>query len=136
MAEVIVRMVGCEAAGGETTVPAGDRIVVQQGWGAKNRGQMQTFLKAQTTTISIDGGDPVDVSNSYSAIQAHPDGGFVARWRYDTGVTLSAGQSVLVSSRLEVSHVVPDFQAEDPPRRMTLFRPGQPDIINCRITAS
>ena len=111
--EIIVGLFPCTFGdGGERKVPAGSRVVLVLGWAAKNRGPVQNFLQAQTTTISIDGGARVDLSDSYSAIEPLPDGGFATRIRYDigvtrSGVTLSAGESLQVDGRLAVSHVVP-----------------------------
>jgi hypothetical protein len=77
MAEAIVHVFSCTfEEGGETTVPTGSRIVLLFGWAAKNRGLVQAFLNAQTTTISLNGADPVDISDSYGAIRDLP-GGFL-----------------------------------------------------------
>src|SRR5215211_8879932 len=88
--DIIVELCPCTfAEGGERTVPAGSRVVLMLGWGAMTRGLMKNFLQGQTTTISIDGAAPVDLSDSYSAIEPRPDeGDFVSRIHYDTGVTL------------------------------------------------
>ena len=72
MAEEIVHVFRCMGEGGETTVPAGSRIVLLFGWGAKNKGLVQDFLNAQTTTISLNGAAPIDVSDSYSDIEKLP----------------------------------------------------------------
>jgi hypothetical protein len=134
--QIIVRLARCVVVGGgETTVPAGARIVVEQGWRTKNQGLMKSFLKAQTTTISINGGAPVDISNSYSAIEPTDIGGFETLARFDTGVTLSAGESLQVDSVLTVSHVVPEGVLDEEHRQM-MSRPGEPQTLHCRITAS
>jgi hypothetical protein len=113
MAEVIVRAFPCTfEGGGETTVPAGSRIVLLFGWAVKNKGLVQAFLQAQTTTISLNGAAPIDVSDSYGAIVEHPDGGFVSRVRYDTGVTLSAGESLQADGTVVVSNPVVDLTDE------------------------
>jgi hypothetical protein len=135
--EIIVGLIPCTfAEGGECTVPAGSRVVLALGWVATNRGLVQNFLQAQTTTISIDGAAPVDISDSYSAIEPFPDGGFASRIRHDTGVTLSAGESLQVDGMLAVSHVVPDGAVDETTHRPVFFRPGEPLSIHCRITAS
>jgi hypothetical protein len=136
--ESIVELFPCTyGEGGEWTVPAGSRVVLMLGWGAKNRGLVQNFLQAQTTTISIDGGAPADIRNSYSAIEQRPEeGDFVARIHHDTGVTLSSGESLQVDGMVAVSHVVPDGVIDEITHRPVLFRPEQPFTIHCRITAS
>jgi len=139
MADVIVRLGEC-ADSGEISVPAGARIVVAVGWAAKNRGLVQNFLQAQTTTLRFDGGDPVDVSDSYGSIEeVQLDGGaFAARLLFDTGVTLSAGQSLEVDDELVFSHAVVDgLQMRDEnTHRPFIFRPDEPLTRHCRITAS
>ncbi len=124
-----------EAGGGESTVPAGSRVVLALGWGAKNRGLMKSFLQAQKTTISIDGGAPIDLSDSYGPIEDN-EGGFASRIHHDSGVTLSAGESIQVDGTLAVSHVVPDGVIDEVTHRPVLFRPQNPLAIHCRITAT
>jgi hypothetical protein len=140
MAEVIVGLVSCDEEGGERTVPAGSRIVLRFGWAAKNKGLVQAFLNAQTTTISLNGAAPIDVSDSYSAIEKITAGGFleggsVSRVNYDTGVTLSAGESLQVDRTLAVSHTVIDL-FDETTHKPVFFQPGDPDTLSCRITAS
>jgi hypothetical protein len=134
--EIIVGLFPCTfAEGGEWTVPAGSRVVLALGWVATNRGLVQNFLQAQTTTISIDGAAPVDISDSYSAIEPLPDGGFASRIRHDTGVTLSAGQSLQADGTIVVSNRVVDF-FDETTHKPVFFQPGHPDTFSCRITAS
>jgi hypothetical protein len=135
--EIIVELFSCTfGEGGEWTVPAGSRVVLMLGWGAKTHGLMKNFLQAQTTTISIDGAAPIDLSDSYSQIEARPDeDDFVSRIHYDTGVTLSAGESLQVDGMLAFSNVVPEVRDETT-HRAILFRPEDPFPIHCRITAS
>ena len=135
--EVVVALFPCTyEEGGECTVPAGSRVVLIVGWAAKNRGLVQNFLQAQTTTITIDGAAPVDLSDSYGAIEARPDGDFVSRIRHDTGVTLSAGESLQVDGLLAVSHPVLDGVIDETTHRPVPFRPEDALSIHCRITAS
>jgi hypothetical protein len=138
MAEkIVVDVFPCTfAEGGESTVPAGSRVVLALGWVAKNRGLVQNFLQAQTTTISLNGAAPIDISDSYSPIEPRPDGDFASRIRHDTGVTLSAGESLQVDGMLVVSHVVPDGAFDEVTHRPMFFRPEEPLSISCRITAS
>jgi len=41
--------------GGSTLVPAGTPLVIQYGVNGKTRGKLNAYLKAQTTTITVDG---------------------------------------------------------------------------------
>ena len=114
MAEEVVHVYRCtDQEGGKRTVPAGSRIVLQLGWAAKNIGLVQAFLNAQTTTISLNGAAPIDVSGSYGAIEEHPEGGFRSRVFHDTGVTLSAGESLQADGTVVVANTVIDFFDED-----------------------
>ena len=72
MAEEIIHLFRCADEGGKSTVPAGSRIVLLFGWSAKNRGLVQAFLNAQTTTISLNGAAPIDISDSYGPIRQVP----------------------------------------------------------------
>jgi hypothetical protein len=135
--EIVVRLFPCTfAEGGECTVPAGSRVVLGLGWAAKNRGLVQDFLKAQTTTISINGAAAIDISDSYGALEPFPDGGFASFLRHDTGVALSVGESLQVDGTVAVSHVVPDGVVDEQTHRQAFFRPEEPLQIQCRITAS
>ena len=138
MAEEIV-VFECDAQGGQRTVPAGSRIVLLLAWGAKNQGLVQQFLQAQTTTISLDGAAFIDLSDSYSAIEPDPqEPRFITRIRYDTGVTLAAGESLQVDGMVAVSHVVASGEMffDETTRQPILFRPDEPLAFSCRITAS
>jgi hypothetical protein len=135
--EIIVGVFACTfGEGGETTVPAGSRVVLALGWAATNRGLVQNFLNAQTTTIALNSAAPVDISDSYGPIESLPDGGFGARIRRDTGLTLAAGESLQVDGTLAVSHVVPDGVKDETTQRQMFFRPEEPLAFHCRITAS
>ena len=138
MAEEIVHLFRCADEGGESTVPAGSRIVLLFGWLAKNRGLVQAFLNAQTTTISLNGAAPIDISDSYGPIREVPvpgDRAFASDVRHDTRVTLSAGESLQVDGTIVVSNIVVDF-FDETTHQPVLFQPGQPRSFSCRITAS
>lgn len=121
MAEEIVHVFSCMDEGGETTVPAGSRIVLLFGWAAKKRGLVKDFLQAQTTTISLNGAAPTDISDSYSPIKELPNG-----W--------SAGESLQADGTIAVSHPIPDFF--DDAHRPVVIQPEDLSSFSCRITAS
>jgi hypothetical protein len=80
--------------GGQWTVPAGSDVVVAQRWEAKNRGLVQTFLNAQTTTLAVNGSAALDISGEYVPVSAAPGGTYFTRVAHDTGITLGAGESL------------------------------------------
>ena len=90
----VVGAYGCFLNGGHVYRPAGTDIVVRQGWAAKNGGLVQDWLNAQTTTFAVNGGAPVDASDSHTSIQGYPPGGFVSYVFYDTGIVLAPGESM------------------------------------------
>jgi hypothetical protein len=67
------------------------RVILGLGWEAKNKGLVQNFLKAQTTTVAVGGAAPLDISDLYGPIEPTPGGDFRSRVRHDTGVSLAAG---------------------------------------------
>lgn len=95
-------------SGGQVTRPAGSTIVVRQGFAEQTLGILTAWLHDQTTTLTVAGGDPIDLSNRWSEPARTPDGGWVSFVEYPTGVTLGAGQSLTVALTLSVSHVVPE----------------------------
>jgi hypothetical protein len=46
--------------------PAGSTIVIRSRWAEQTLGTLTSFLNAQTTTLSINGGPPIDGTNLYS----------------------------------------------------------------------
>lgn len=76
MAEEIVHLFRCADEGGESTVPAGSRIVLLFGWASENKGLVQTFLNAQTTTISLNGAAPSRSATLTAPSRKFPPGVF------------------------------------------------------------
>ena len=101
---------GCFLAGGQVTRPAGTEIVARFGWAATNFGLVHDFLQAQTTTLSVNGGTPVDVSDRYGA-PAGSQGDVGAFVNVPTGVVLSAGQSMTFEYVVSVSHLIFDGES-------------------------
>src|SRR6476646_2854370 len=66
-AESIVGAGGCILGqGGHVTRPAGSTITIRWGYSESNRGILKSFLNTQSTSISVNGGQPVDMSDAYS----------------------------------------------------------------------
>jgi hypothetical protein len=122
----VVSAIGCSLAGGQVSRPAGTEIVVRQGWAASTRGLVVDFLHAQTSSVSVNGGAPVDVSDEYT----EPNGSNAEGWRsdvfYPTGVTLAAGQSMTFRFLASVSHPVFDG--------LTVGGPGTVADYACTVT--
>jgi hypothetical protein len=125
----------CFLAGGHVSEPAGSEIVVANGWVAKTPGLVQDVLNAQTTTVSVNGGVPVDVSGRY--IPIFPLGtDFATRVFYDTGITLGAGDSMRFEVVMSLSHRVLDgfTFASDTNDKPLFFGPGVAFVFPCTVT--
>ncbi len=99
----VVGAYGCFLQGGHVVRPAGTEIVVRFGWAAKNRGLVEDFLNDQTTTVSLNGGGPVDVSGLYGDVIVHPAGA-AAFVHYGTGISLAPGESLTFHLMTTISH--------------------------------
>jgi hypothetical protein len=137
-ADVSVGAFGCFAGGGTRIVPAGSTIVVRQGFAEQTRGVLTTFLGAQTSTVSVNGGPAVDVSGGYSAPAQQPDGSWASFVNSPTGITLAAGESLTFAFTLTLSHVVPEVLI--PPLGgepgKPAFNPATTQVWSCTVTAS
>ena len=58
--------------GGHRNVPAGSTIVIRSGWASGSPGAVNAFIGAQTTILSVNDAQMIDVSGGYEA--PHPDG--------------------------------------------------------------
>jgi hypothetical protein len=77
------------AGGGQISEPAGSTITVSFADDEVNLGVLQNFLQMQTTTLTINGGTPIDVSSRYGAPTQEPNGAWRSTWTYPTGITLA-----------------------------------------------
>jgi hypothetical protein len=100
----LVNAYGCYLQGGHVYRPAGTTIVARFGWAAKNNGLVRDFLESQTTTVTVNGGAAVDISNSFDLPAEYPPGGFVSWTNYDTGIVLAPGESMTFRLVSTVSH--------------------------------
>jgi hypothetical protein len=103
-----VAVYGCYLAGGQTTRPANTELVARTGWAAKTRGLVRDFLEAQATTLTIDGGAPVDASSLYEEPAPRDTGDWAAFPSVPTGIVLAPGESVTLSFTITVSHRLTD----------------------------
>src|SRR3954452_5389843 len=67
---VEVSLPGCYFAnGGQATVPAGSAVTARVTWAENNRGRVQDFLNAQTTTADVNGSPVANASKLWVPIQ-------------------------------------------------------------------
>jgi hypothetical protein len=72
-----------------------------------NRGMLQSFLNAQNTTLSVNGGPPVNVNSLYGPMFQNPDGTWQVVLTYPTGITLAnPGDSMTVTENVTVDRQV------------------------------
>jgi hypothetical protein len=100
-----VNPLGCAAGGGQTTRPAGTELRVRLGENSYNKGDLIAWRNAQTTTVSINGGALIDLTNNFGPF-TFEDPFYVTRNFYDTGITLQPGVSVSIVYDLELLHQV------------------------------
>jgi hypothetical protein len=134
----LVSAYSCFLQGGHVYRPAGTSIVARLGWAAKNTGLVQEYLKSQTTTFSVNGGDPVDVSNSYGDIAEYAGGGFVSWVNYDTGAVLVPGENMTFRTVLSVAHPSLDglVFADGEKGRPLFYGAGTLLDVSCTVTGS
>ncbi len=139
-ADVTVGAGGCILAnGGQATRPAGSTITIRWGVSEKNKGISVNYLHAQSTSIVVNGGQPVDVSDSYGVPTLQPDGTWVTFVSYPTGVTLAnPGDTLTFSVDVSLAHPLAEVT-----NGLDGFTPGPP-IFNpagtyfsgtCTVTA-
>jgi hypothetical protein len=95
----------CAINGGQTTRPAGTELRLRLGENSYNQGNIRAWLNAETTTVSINGGALIDLTNNFGPI-SFEDPFYVTRNFYNTGIVLQPGVSVSFVYDLELSHQV------------------------------
>ena len=85
--------------GGHVIRPAGSTITIRWGVFETNKGVAMNYLNAQSTSIVVNGGQPVDVSGDYGA-PVLGDGTWTTLVLYPTGVTLANPGDTLTFSIL------------------------------------
>jgi hypothetical protein len=132
----VVSPFGCAVIrGGQVNRPAGALIQIVQAWQTKNKGLLVDFLQAQTTTVSVNGGALIDLSDAYSA-PADLAAVFSSAASYDTGIALAVGESMSIVFVIELSHRVHDgfTFAEQDTHRPLFFGPGEAFEFVCTVT--
>src|SRR5579862_6980396 len=128
--DVIVHSGSCEAAGGNTTVPAGSTINMFGGEYEVNSGLVQNWLNDQTTVVSVNGGPSVNIDTLYSApslshpLGGAPDGTWLTSFVYPTGITLAnPGDSLTFTITITLAHLLAE-QVNGPIGFAIGFPPG------------
>jgi len=131
-----VSMLGCYFAGGNVTRPAGNDILLRLGWAAKTQGMTIAFLNSQTTTVSTNGGTPVDISGLYSDPAGSTPDGWSTIAFYPTGIVLAPGESVTFHWVATVTHRLVDGATFDTGvfGRPFFFGPGVVADLTCTVT--
>ena len=134
----VVGAFGCAVIrGGQVTRPAGSQVRIAQGWSAKSKGLMVDYLQAQTTTIIVNGGPPIDVSDAYSPPAPDDFGTFGSDVGYDTGIVLAAGESMTFVVSIVLSHRLNDgytFEDDTKTKKPFFFGPGLAFEFPCTVT--
>ncbi len=139
-ADVNVGAGACLVHGGQLTRPAGSTIVIHSGQFESNRGNLQSFLNAQTTTLTVNGGPAIDRSDSYGAPAQQSDGTWVSLQDYPTGITLvNPGDTMTFTLAISYSRpfteAVYGFDGYEP--GAVIHNPaGLAFFVNCTVTAT
>jgi hypothetical protein len=105
---VSVGATGCALVqGGHASVPASSTVTIRMGFAEQSRGILQSWLNAETTTLTLDGGS-VDVTGLFGAPEQRSDGSWVSTASYATGITLAAGQTLTFVVQTVLAHPVPE----------------------------
>lgn len=134
----VVSPFGCAVIrGGQVDRAAGSEIRIVQSWETKNQGLLIGFLVAQASTLSINGGDVVDLSHEYSVPTSNSDG-YSAAVTYDTGIALAVGETMTFVFSIALSHRVHDgfTFADEQTHRPLVFGPGAAFEFVCTVTGA
>src|SRR5258708_21723800 len=106
---VTVSLVSCYFNhGGNVTVPAGSEVIARFGWGENNRGRVQDFLNAQTTTADVNGTPVANASGLYGAITKISPKFYATFWLKSVGTLANPGDSLTVHFQVSLSRAVPE----------------------------
>jgi hypothetical protein len=132
------------AGGGKITEPAGSTITIRFGDSEVNRGMLEDFLHAQSTTLTLNGGSPIDVSSIFGPPTQEANGTWQSTWTYPTGITLAnAGDTLTFTITVTFSHVIAE-ETNGPVGLGLGFPPGPPIFSapgvyfagSCTVTAA
>ena len=99
-----VRLLPCAfGQNGKALVTAGSNVQLVAGWADAQRAYVRDFLRAQQTTVTVDG-RTFDASGNWGPIHAI-DGGYQSDWTFNAG-TLSKGAAMQVSFDIALSEPI------------------------------
>jgi hypothetical protein len=142
-ADATVGGFGCILGNGQRTVPAGSTIVIRFGFIDVNRGELTNLLHDQTTTSSLNGGAPIDVSGLYATPTKNTDGSWETLALFNTGITLAnPGDTMSFTLTVSLAHVFAEV-LNGPVGFALGFTPGPPNFSgpgaivdgSCTVTA-
>ncbi|MEX2546655.1 MAG: hypothetical protein WD830_02555 [Chloroflexota bacterium] len=122
---------------GETTVQAGNSVILQWSWGARTKGLVIAAVKAIEQTVTVDDADVADVDSYWGSPVPVNDPTYgsvwIATWSYQAGVLADPGDTMDVTVDGVLTHPIVDLVLFDGNRPM-LF--GPLDFVwDCEITA-
>jgi hypothetical protein len=121
--------------GGHVTRPAGSTIIIRQGIAEQAQGILVDFLGGQTTLLSVNDAQMVDVSDQWSGPAQQPSGFWLSAVEYPTGVTLAQpGDQMRFTFSLVVGGPVPE--AALGPGQPAFNGPGLAFGGTCTVTAT
>jgi hypothetical protein len=131
-----VNAFGCIVSNaGHVTRPAGSTIVIRQGFSDHPRGVLVDFLGGQTTLLSVNDAQMVDVSDQWTEPVEQPSGFWLSAVEYPTGVTLAQpGDQMRFTFSLVVGGPVPEAALE--PGQPAFNGPGLAFGGTCTVTAT
>jgi hypothetical protein len=91
--------------GGVMTVDPGSTVYLNDGWSAKTRGEIVSFMQASTWVLTVNG-TRIDV-RPYLSGPTKVDTFWEVTWLVPTGITLDLGDSMTVTDDLVLNH--PNF---------------------------
>lgn len=107
-----------DCTSGIVLVPAGTPVVVQLAATETTRGLLSAYLKAQTTTVVVDGVAVGDVSDLYGPMQAQPSG-WTSVLTYSAGVLAQPGDAVVVTLTTSLDRRLPKPSSNATPVNVT-----------------
>jgi hypothetical protein len=119
--------------GGQKTVPAGSTVVIRQAFVDPRPGVLTSFIGAQTTLISVNDAQMIDVSNQWPEPVQGPDGNYRITLAVSTGVTLAnPGDQMRYTFSVTIAKTI----APNPGDPSTLGKPGLVFGGTCTVTAT
>jgi hypothetical protein len=126
---VIVRPAACGLfLGGVMSVDPGSTVYLNDGWSAKTRGEIVSFMQASTWVVTVNG-TRIDV-RPYLSGPVNGGGFWEVTWTIPTGITLGLGDSLTATDDLILNH--PNFDGFNLYPRGSIFNGPE----SCLVTGA